>query len=198
MSDFSGIPFAAGTITGLRAWGIDDYGRLVGGYGQVWRPGENVAECPKGCEGIEEACTCGFYAYHSVNSDYGHAEGVIEGYGVVVVGSKGFRCAKARIVGVRIRDDAKHRVKVARNYPDLNIVQRKRDLYDLLRYEGQPTPETMGDDFWTMDTKPLQAPLVFQVGPVASSVDWTPGVTYAYGPVAESGGVWTKFRIRSR
>lgn len=52
-------------------------------------------------------CTCGFYAYHqgSVGTGthrgypgHGQLMGIIEGYGTVVVGTKGFRAEKARIV----------------------------------------------------------------------------------------------------
>jgi hypothetical protein len=48
-------------------------------------------------------CRCGFYAYH-VKRDGGDfsgaVDGIVEGYGVVTVGSKGFRCQKARILAL--------------------------------------------------------------------------------------------------
>lgn len=48
MSDFSDRPFVAGSLTGLRAFGVDPHGRLYGpSFDQVFRPGENVAVCRK-------------------------------------------------------------------------------------------------------------------------------------------------------
>lgn len=49
MSDFSDRPFVAGTVVGLRAFGVDRLGRLHGpSFDQVFKPGENVAACRKG------------------------------------------------------------------------------------------------------------------------------------------------------
>lgn len=48
MSDFAGeeYEFAAGSLHGLRGWGMDESGRLHGvTHKEVWRPGENVSEC---------------------------------------------------------------------------------------------------------------------------------------------------------
>jgi hypothetical protein len=48
MSDFSDRPFVAGSLIGLRAFAIDSLGRLLGPtYRQVFKPGENEAECRK-------------------------------------------------------------------------------------------------------------------------------------------------------
>lgn len=48
MSEFAGqeYDFAAGSIKGLRGWGMDELGRLHGvTHREVWTPGENVAVC---------------------------------------------------------------------------------------------------------------------------------------------------------
>lgn len=46
LSDCTGRPFAAGSVLGVRAWGVDSLGRLHGiAFQQVWVPGENLAEC---------------------------------------------------------------------------------------------------------------------------------------------------------
>lgn len=46
MSDFSDRPLVVGTLTGLRAFAVDKYGRLGGpSYSGVFRPGENEAKC---------------------------------------------------------------------------------------------------------------------------------------------------------
>ena len=53
-------------------------------------------------------CQCGFYAYYDGSNDYykgDYAEirrmtGVVEGWGEVLVGTRGFRCTRARIVAL--------------------------------------------------------------------------------------------------
>ena len=102
------------------------------GTGPMWLPGENVAEChahPSAdvvehkrddedyhayYERVEEwreshgvtDCTHGFYAYFDGKED-DHRDpsvsGVIEGYGEVLIGTKGFRAMKARIVALAIK-----------------------------------------------------------------------------------------------
>jgi hypothetical protein len=57
-------------------------------------------------------CRCGFYGYFDGSNDYNSkgsgaflVEGVIEGWGETVIGSRGFRCTKARIVALVIDQD---------------------------------------------------------------------------------------------
>lgn len=105
--DFKGLTWAVGSVRGVRAFGVDPLGRLHGvTYKQVWRPGENLADC-KGMNGAKEHalldCSCGFYAYNSNSSDYETGDrvaGVVEGYGKTVLTEKGFRASKARIVAL--------------------------------------------------------------------------------------------------
>lgn len=55
------------------------------------------------CGGVSKTCACGFYAYHKDLESYyspRRAVGVIEAYGRVILGGKGFRAQKARIVGL--------------------------------------------------------------------------------------------------
>lgn len=92
-----------------------------------WQPGLNRASClinasirerrnirgiPP-CEYPSKACVCGFYAYYDVDkwtshsdrhSKYPRIEGIIEGFGHCVVGSKGFRAQSAVIVGLLVPD----------------------------------------------------------------------------------------------
>lgn len=49
-AEFSGqeYEFAVGSLQGLRAWDVDEHGRLHGvTHREVWRPGENVSVCKK-------------------------------------------------------------------------------------------------------------------------------------------------------
>lgn len=76
-------------------------------------------------------CTCGFYAYFDGRNDYlrhgstlhyGAAErvaGVIEGFGVATVGSRGFRAAKARIVALVLPEGTYNRALILAIYPDV-------------------------------------------------------------------------------
>jgi len=148
---FAQFGFAIGTVRGYRAWRVvdddDDSGRLRGiHHQQIWKPGENVAECRRATyniktygslrwppleilrdadgepiwsedgnafpgEGHLRGCQCGFYAYFEGSNDYhapvwhtdgyhGPVGGMVEGYGQTLIGSRGFRCSKARIVAL--------------------------------------------------------------------------------------------------
>lgn len=96
----------------------------------LWRPGENVSVCQctpseKHMPGTSwndryearetwretasfEDMECGFYAYFDGQDSHGHGSnsptvsGVIEGYGEVLIGTKGFRAKKARILALAI------------------------------------------------------------------------------------------------
>jgi hypothetical protein len=118
---FGGLAFAEGVVTGMRNWHLDDLNRLTGMvYKQsVWTPGENHAVCNKKRYGYTTPgtlepvnpdphdmlnCQHGFYAYYDGSRDYhekGDITGIIEGYGETVIGTKGFRCMKARIIALK-------------------------------------------------------------------------------------------------
>ena len=204
MSQFDGIDFAVGVVTGARSFEVDELGRLTGvNYKQVWRPGENVAECRKrekddswslytsmflktlsssavpesftGRRGKKsaasanvqvelkpepqphtmESCACGFYAYYDGSNDY-HAKGrisaVVEGYGETLVGTRGFRAAKARIIALRIPKSVPIRLQtlVARNYPDVPLFTKFSEMVEAFPPDGggaELRPDT-DPDFW--------------------------------------------------
>lgn len=184
MNDFKGddYDFAAGSVLGMRSWGIDNLGRLHGvTHAEVWTPGENVAVCKKtheipcpnpvaprdrlrpggtvsavepkkkrgkrkgyettlapwemeilygtpgglrgrcgdpacynGVHVVDSAhrfdpnCECGFWAYdeHTFTA-HGDITGIIEGYGKTTIGTRGFRCEKARIAALCREHDGK-------------------------------------------------------------------------------------------
>lgn len=106
-SDFTGFDYAAGVATGQRSFEVTADGKLTGVHQQApWGPGENVASCitVMGGEGHRPpavGCGCGFWAYHDGSSyPAGPVSGVIEGYGRVTIGPRGFRAEKARIVAL--------------------------------------------------------------------------------------------------
>lgn len=64
----------------------------------------------KPCGGLDPACSCGFYAYHSGGEAYGTrlgnaVTGIVECTGKVVLGPLGMRAEKARLVGVLVPHD---------------------------------------------------------------------------------------------
>lgn len=228
MSEFSGqeFDFAAGSIMGLRGWGMDELGRLHGvTHAEVWRPGENASVCkatrtvpcpgpkpqdrlPKLSEAAVESkpkkkrrrggqsadlspyfkdeftvvhygiprcdeptchsgahtvpsdhrfdpdCQCGFWAYDEAGfKPHGVVIGVIEGYGKVTVGTKGFRAEKARIAALCENDAEGKRhsrsvlSRLATLYPDASW---HADLDALIDAHGgvlRDWPE-VGEDFW--------------------------------------------------
>ena len=60
------------------------------------------------CEGLAPNCGCGFYAYHTAETQYAvsgpgcKCVGIIEAYGKLVLGDKGYRASKARIAAILI------------------------------------------------------------------------------------------------
>lgn len=106
-----------------------------------------------------EQCACGFYGYFDGSDDY-HGDGtvtaVVEAYGEAVIGTRGFRAKKARIVALRVApgDDLSPVAarKVERNYSGAGIAFF-RTFEDMIReypadYSHEPSPEN-DEDFWT-------------------------------------------------
>lgn len=91
-------------------------------------------------------CRCGFYAYFNLGYNPHHSPrnvlGLIEGYGVVTVGNRGFRCEKARIVALIAPDiPDPHFARVFANYPDVpvfNSVEAAVAEFPLTVPEGTP------------------------------------------------------------
>lgn len=125
------LPTAVGSVFGVRWFRVmprhlpgqpPTFTPLYGAMG-TWHPGENQAVCkayPATIHTIttipDPGCGCGFWAYWDVEAsfpagaDYWHVLGVIEGYGVTRIGTKGFRCQKARIVGLHLTDSPPLRI----------------------------------------------------------------------------------------
>lgn len=168
--------FAAGVVTGTRSFEIDRLGRLTGvSYRTVWRPGENEAKClerdnvstfitgtsgrlqesPRSAHSLAE-CAHGFYGYYEGSNDY-YAEGrvmaVIEAYGEAVIGTRGFRAAKARIVALHVPAELPltTRKLVLRNYAGIPTF----DSFEAMVAEfpaddaGHGISPDTDPDFWT-------------------------------------------------
>lgn len=66
----------------------------------------------------DEHCTCGFYAFWKADEEpqvtgTHPVLGVIEGYGRTLIGDRGFRCEKARVVALHIPTDPFGRTNLA-------------------------------------------------------------------------------------
>lgn len=111
---FSGTPWAAGSMVGLRNFRLMPGGVLTGMTGTQWHTGVNEATClpqirrGRASEGHPVAskdCSCGFWAYLrpelAGTEQYGSSlVGIVEGFGYVTYGPLGFRCSKARILAL--------------------------------------------------------------------------------------------------
>lgn len=101
-------------------------------------------------------CTHGFYGYYDGSNDYykaGYVMGVVEGYGETVIGTRGFRCMKARILAIRIPKHVPDRLRamILRNYPDIPVF----DTFKQMVAEFPPDDAGVGitpdsdPEFWT-------------------------------------------------
>lgn len=111
---------ALGSVMGHRKFSVDYKQRLVGiTFPEVFRPGWNDAEC--GSRGIKlhrndqhdmshRDHTCGYYAYFDeFENEYGsgYVDAVIEGSGETLIGTKGFRTARARLVALSVKNSTR-------------------------------------------------------------------------------------------
>lgn len=129
-TEFGNFEFTLGSVRGLRSWHADFGGLRSVSRSYVWQPGENVAHCLRmqlcdcpTCRAERDAvqavsphridtCDCGFYAYFAPQIDVGtetytrpsgvYSTGVIEAYGRTIIGTKGFRAERARVLAVAI------------------------------------------------------------------------------------------------
>ncbi len=111
------------------------------------RPEHSIAECAHG-----------FYGYYEGSNDYyepGRVMAVVEAYGETIIGTRGFRASKARIVALHIPSDIGVGVRrlVARNYPEVPLF----DSFDAMVAEFPPDDGGEGlspdsdPDFWTRE-----------------------------------------------
>lgn len=75
-----------------------------------------------------EDCVCGFYAYWEAHAlpDSEHLGGVIEGYGKTLIGTAGFRCEKARVVGLY----NPHGIYLPESYAQVPVFSAKKELLE--------------------------------------------------------------------
>jgi hypothetical protein len=143
-SEYAGagdVPLVPGTLRVFRSWFVNADGWLEAmNFPAVWGPGLNVAHC-MGSGGVgrnvtpmsrvpDPACTCGFYGTYKPPSfisplHLNAIHGVVQVSGRVILGTKGVRAQKARIVAVVALESSlfyvdPQRVALTRqHYPDV-------------------------------------------------------------------------------
>lgn len=144
--------------------------RMLYGYRTVTAPltagpepaDKPVAEKPPTHRAGDLKCACGFYAYfdNGANPHHhkGNVVGIIEGYGVVTVGSRGFRAEKATIKALVVKPKRLGAQAIDRlqfNYPDVPIFPSKSAALEAhpLTPPPLPTPDT-DPEFWTRPVLP--------------------------------------------
>lgn len=100
-------------------------------------------------------CACGFYAYYDGSDDYnedGFVSGVVEGFGETLIGTRGFRAMKSRIVALRISKKVPEQLAklIARNYADIPQFTSFKQMVAAFPPDAggmEVTPES-DPDFW--------------------------------------------------
>jgi len=156
---FGQMDFALGSVRGARTFKLGPDDHLMGlVFQSIWLPGLNNAECrrmggvdkpfyiPVSKRAITEGettdlreaphsiagCSHGFYAYYDGSNDYhntGDIHGMIEGYGEVVIGTRGFRAMKAKIVALSFAET-------------IRLADKDRVLATMHTYAGVPIFDT--------------------------------------------------------
>lgn len=139
MQPFSGkeVPLVPGTLRLYRSWHLSDRRLRAFNFDYYWKDGWNEAECrvmdrmPRGDDHPSPypACTCGFYARYHHHANDGLTTGVIEVAGRVILGTKGVRAEKARIVAHTWVPES-----VQSQYPSVKFYRNKEDMW----YEYPP------------------------------------------------------------
>ncbi|MDQ2874805.1 MAG: hypothetical protein M3Y33_08445 [Actinomycetota bacterium] len=135
--------WSPGTVRGVRYFTVDETGSLHGaGQGVTWTQGENVAVCRYSPDHVPPHagdCGCGFWAYwtrEAAQSIFASGSrqviGVIEAYGRTLIGDKGFRAAKARILGVGCMFETSEPPDSAALSAPRTLSARQRGLYESL------------------------------------------------------------------
>jgi len=155
-------PYAS-TIVGTNAWSVTGSITASTTRGRMGTK-QNIADPEP--EHQMKGCGCGFYAYYDGSNDYGvqaPVVGIVEGYGEVIVGTRGFRAQKAKIVALHFPEkdydpdmgvqplNKTARARIAHNYQDIPQFEDYEMMVEAFPPMGGPndlTPET-DPQFWT-------------------------------------------------
>lgn len=159
--DFFGdeVPLVPGTLRVYRSWlpSVDGWLEAIN-FPYLWGPGVNQA-CCMGRKGTgnnitpasqvpARDCTCGFYATYTPELTSLGINGVIEVSGKVILGTRGVRAKRARIVAVAMNPVTMLRYTgFVEHYPDVTCFDTVCQLLeafppqDVSELIGKPEPE---------------------------------------------------------
>lgn len=123
-------------------------------YGKKRKPTKVEPEQPK--KHTMASCACGFYGYYDGSNDYhgkGRVSGVIEGYGETLIGTRGFRCSRARIIALSINGKVEDRLAglIRRNYSGIPMFDSFKSMVAEFPADGGElaVSPTSDPQFWT-------------------------------------------------
>lgn len=117
-------------------------------------------------------CSCGFWAYdeHSFE-EHGDVTGIIEAWGKVTIGTRGFRAEKAKVMALCRYSDRSRELSLSawlrlqQLYPGAQFYDEPDDMVtahgSVLRAWDQP-----GEDFWVDNEQPATARFTFTPPPL--------------------------------
>jgi hypothetical protein len=105
--EFDQRPLHLGTLLGVRAFRVGEKNPAIARKAPTQ---EDVVPDPVEHRVANQDCTCGYYAYYDIEREHSRGydpfsessciRAIIEGYGLVTVGTRGFRAQKARLVAL--------------------------------------------------------------------------------------------------
>lgn len=174
LSEYSGRALVPGTLRGYRSWRVTfDEGLLMAvNFDYTWQPGENHATCldwPPTFQTEHQApqlnCTCGFYAcYSPATTQWGQAipfMGVVELSGRMVLGTRGVRAERARIVAsLQPYWPARAAERIKDMYPDVKWFRNHEDMVEA--FPPQDVSELIKEEEPTVFMRNMQGDIVFE------------------------------------
>lgn len=136
-----------------------------------------------GCDGGEHpathtfdpSCECGFWAYDECGyRPHGQVTGVVEGYGRTTIGSKGFRCEKARVLALaRENEDStlslSKWLRLKELYPEAEFFGGIDDMVIAHGAVMKNWP-AVGEDFWAEEREPVRESYTTQLSRLHSQI----------------------------
>lgn len=119
---------------------------------------EEKAPEPKKPDHAFADCSCGFYGYFDGSDDYhddGRVTAVVEAYGEAVIGTRGFRANKARIIALRVKPGVDEITepqarKVRTNYSGIPMFDSFERMVSEFPADTHLEPSPLTDpDFWS-------------------------------------------------
>ncbi len=161
------VALVPGELRGYRQFLLLDDGLypVVHWSAGPWEQGRAVARCSTGAEHDVPArdCTCGLYGWYDpsgTSGSYGGARAGVAAAGRVVLGDRGFRAARARVVAVALpvplrwqpRGSARARRMLAERYPGVEVYRSVRPMV-----RAHPPEDLAALGVGPVDRRPVRA-----------------------------------------